>query len=96
MPVVTAGEIPAADAADLVGHVVGRYQLPDVLRRAGTPARPGPSAADVTARGPADLFRVFLVLGHDCWQADTDVMHAASPDILGVLALSQVDDIIDN
>ena len=34
--------------------MVGRYQPPDVLRRADTLARPGPSAADVTVQ-PAQL-----------------------------------------
>ena len=42
---VTAAGIPAADAADLVRHMAGRYRLPDALRRADTLARTGPSAA---------------------------------------------------
>ena len=39
---VTAAGMPAADAADLVRRMVGRYRLPDALRRAGTLARAGP------------------------------------------------------
>ena len=42
---VTAAGIPAADAADLVRHMVGLYRLPDALRRANTLARAGPSTA---------------------------------------------------
>jgi len=33
---VTAAGMPAADAADLVRRMVGRYRLPDALRRADT------------------------------------------------------------
>ena len=36
---VTAAGMPAADAADLVRHMAGRYRLPDALRRADTLAR---------------------------------------------------------
>ena len=39
---VTAAGMPAADAADLVRRMVGRYRLPDALRRADTLARAGP------------------------------------------------------
>ena len=38
---VTAAGMPAADAADLVRDMVGRYRLPDALRRADTLARRG-------------------------------------------------------
>ena len=40
---VTAAGKPAADAADLVRRMAGRYRLPDALRRADTLARAGPS-----------------------------------------------------
>jgi len=40
---VTAAGMPAADAADLVRRMAGRYRLPDALRRADTLARAGPS-----------------------------------------------------
>jgi deoxyribonuclease V len=36
---ITAAGMPAADAADLVRHMAGRYRLPDALRRADTLAR---------------------------------------------------------
>ena len=36
---VTAAGMPAADATDLVRRMVGRYRLPDALRRADTLAR---------------------------------------------------------
>jgi deoxyribonuclease V len=49
---VTAAGMPAADAADLVRHMAGRYRLPDALRRADTLARAGPPAATMTARQP--------------------------------------------
>ena len=39
---VTAAGMPAADAADLVRHMAGRYRLPDALRRADTLARADP------------------------------------------------------
>jgi deoxyribonuclease V len=39
---VTAAGMPAADAADLVRRMTGRYRLPDALRRADTLARAGP------------------------------------------------------
>ena len=42
---VTAAGMPAADAADLVRRMTGRYRLPDALRRADTLARTGPPAA---------------------------------------------------
>jgi deoxyribonuclease V len=41
---VTAAGMPAADAADLVRRMAGRYRLPDALRRADTLARAGPPA----------------------------------------------------
>ncbi len=43
---VTAAGLPAADAADLVRHMAGRYRLPDALRRADNLARAGPHAAE--------------------------------------------------
>ena len=49
---VTAAGIPAADAADLVRHMAGRYRLPDALRRADTLARTGVPAATMTDRQP--------------------------------------------
>jgi deoxyribonuclease V len=45
---VTAAGMPAADAADLVRSMAGRYRLPDALRRADTLARAGPPAATMT------------------------------------------------
>jgi deoxyribonuclease V len=33
---ITAAGMPAADAADLVRRMVGRYRLPDALRHADT------------------------------------------------------------
>ena len=38
---VTAAGMPRADAADLVRRMVGRYRLPDALRRADTLVRTG-------------------------------------------------------
>jgi deoxyribonuclease V len=49
---VTAAGMPAADAADLVRRMAGRYRLPDALRRADTLARTGPPAATMTDRQP--------------------------------------------
>jgi deoxyribonuclease V len=49
---VTAAGMAAADAADLVRHMPGRYRLPDALRRAGTLARVGQPAATMTGRQP--------------------------------------------
>ena len=49
---VTAAGMPAADAADLVRRMVGRYRLPDALRRADALARVGPSPASMTGRQP--------------------------------------------
>jgi deoxyribonuclease V len=49
---VTAAGICAADAANLVQHMPGRYRLPDALRRAGTLARAGQPAATMTGRHP--------------------------------------------
>jgi deoxyribonuclease V len=49
---VTAAGMPAADAAELVQHMPGRYRLPDALRRAGTLARAGQPAATMTSRQP--------------------------------------------
>ncbi len=40
---VTVAGMPAADAADLVRDMAGRYRLPDAVRRADTLARAGPS-----------------------------------------------------
>ena len=45
---VTAAGMPAADAADLVRRMAGRYRLPDALRRADALARAGPLAATMT------------------------------------------------
>ena len=42
----------AADAADLVRRMTGRYRLPDALRRADTLARACPPAATMTERQP--------------------------------------------
>jgi deoxyribonuclease V len=39
---ITAAGMPAADAADLVRDMAGRYRLPDALRRTDTLARTGP------------------------------------------------------
>jgi deoxyribonuclease V len=39
---VTAAGMTAADAADLVRDMAGRYRLPDALRRADTLAQTGP------------------------------------------------------
>jgi deoxyribonuclease V len=47
---VTAAGMPAADAADLVRRMAGRYRLPDALRRADTLARAGSPATTMTAR----------------------------------------------
>ena len=49
---VTAAGMPAADAAELVQHMSGRYRLPDALRRADTLARVGQPAATMTGRQP--------------------------------------------
>jgi deoxyribonuclease V len=49
---VTAAGMPAADAADLVRRMAGRYRLPDALRRADTLARAGPPVATMTDRQP--------------------------------------------
>jgi deoxyribonuclease V len=49
---VTAAGMPAADAADLVRRMTGRYRLPDALRRADTLARTGAPAATTTGRQP--------------------------------------------
>jgi hypothetical protein len=49
---VTAAGMPAADAAELVQHMSGRYRLPDALRRADTLARVGQPAAMMTGRQP--------------------------------------------
>jgi deoxyribonuclease V len=49
---VTAAGMLAADAADLVRHMTGRYRLPDALRRADTLARTGAHAATTTGRQP--------------------------------------------
>jgi deoxyribonuclease V len=49
---VTAAGMSAADAADLVRRMAGRYRLPDALRRADTLARTDPPAAIMTDRQP--------------------------------------------
>jgi deoxyribonuclease V len=49
---ITAAGMPSADAAALVRRMVGRYRLPDALRRADTLARAGLPAATMTARPP--------------------------------------------
>ena len=49
---VTAAGMPAADAADLVRRMAGRYRLPDALLRADTLARTGPPAVTMTDRQP--------------------------------------------
>ena len=46
---VTAAGMPAADAADLVRRMAGRYRLPDALRRADTLARADPPATTMPA-----------------------------------------------
>jgi deoxyribonuclease V len=42
---VTAAGMPAADAAELVRHMAGRFRVPDALRRADELARTSPQAA---------------------------------------------------
>src|SRR3984957_8703889 len=49
---VTAAGMPAADAADLVRRMAGRYRLPDALRRADTLCRAGPPAGTPAGRQP--------------------------------------------
>jgi deoxyribonuclease V len=49
---VTAAGMPAADAADLVRRMTGRYRLPDALRRADTLARARPPAVTMTGCQP--------------------------------------------
>jgi deoxyribonuclease V len=49
---VTSAGMPAAEAADLVRRMAGRYRLPDALRRADTLARTGPPTAIMTHRQP--------------------------------------------
>ena len=49
---VTAAGMPAADAADLVRCMAGRYRLSDALRRADHVARAGPPKATRTGRQP--------------------------------------------
>ncbi len=49
---VTAAGMPAADAADLVRRMVGRYRLPDALRRADTLARQVHPQPTMTGRQP--------------------------------------------
>jgi hypothetical protein len=44
--------MPAADAADLVRRMAGRYRLPDALRRADNLARADPPTATTTGRQP--------------------------------------------
>jgi len=47
-----ADRMPAADAADLVRRMAGRYRLPDALRRADNLARADPPTATMTGRQP--------------------------------------------
>ena len=49
---VTAAGMPAAEGADLVRRMAGRYRLPDALRHADTLARAGPPADTRTGRQP--------------------------------------------
>jgi len=49
---VTAAGMPAADAANLVRRMAGRYRLPDALRRADHLARADPPTATMTGRQP--------------------------------------------
>jgi deoxyribonuclease V len=49
---VTAAGVSAADAADLVRRMAGRYRLPEAVRRADTLARTDPPAAIMTDRQP--------------------------------------------
>ena len=49
---VTSAGMPRADAADLVRRMTGRYRSPDVMRRADTLARAGPTVATMTGRQP--------------------------------------------
>src|SRR5271169_6061068 len=49
---VTAAGMPGADAAELVRRMVGRYRLPDALRRADALARAGLPAAALTGYQP--------------------------------------------
>jgi hypothetical protein len=44
--------MPAADAADLVRRMAGRYRLPDALRRADDLARADPPTVTMTGRQP--------------------------------------------
>jgi deoxyribonuclease V len=53
---VTSAGMPVSDAADLVRRMVGRYRLPDALRRADTLARADPRAQPPAA-SPADRRR---------------------------------------
>jgi deoxyribonuclease V len=47
---VTAAGMPAADAAELVRRMAGRFRVPDALRRADELARTGPQAVSQTSR----------------------------------------------
>ena len=49
---VTAAGMPAADAANLVRLMTGRYRLPDALRRADNLARADPPTATMTGHQP--------------------------------------------
>ena len=51
-PFVTAAGMPAADAADLVRRMAGRYRLPVALRRADDLARADPPTVTMTGRQP--------------------------------------------
>jgi hypothetical protein len=44
--------MPAADAADLVRRMAGRYLLPDAIRRADALARADPPATTMRDRQP--------------------------------------------
>ena len=51
-PLLNGAGMPAADSADLVRRVAGRYRPPDALRRADTVAPTGPPATTTTDRQP--------------------------------------------
>jgi deoxyribonuclease V len=54
---VTAAGMPAADAADLVRRMAGRYRLPDAVRRADTLARAVHPQPLLPTASPTDLRR---------------------------------------
>jgi hypothetical protein len=75
--------MPAADAADLVRRMAGRYRLPDALRRADSLARAG--ATQPPTASPAGLRRTRGTgMSAQCrYQADTYI-HAGWSTDLGV------------